>query len=151
MKTSTRAGTAAPLPREWLDVIATPVRVLFGILFIAWSWISTVIILGAWLRPLLPAATVPGAPDWFVVALSTAFLVSLVEFVASDRWDFVYWLVLLVADASFTSWQTHTWLLIMVSAQTDVGPIGNAAIWLVSIVGGIIAAKFGEILLFGRR
>ena len=151
MKTSTRAGTAAPLPREWLDVIATPVRVLFGILFIAWSWISTVLIVGAWLRPLLPAATVPGAPDWFVVAFLVACLVSLVEFVASDRWDVVYWIVLLLLDASFTAWQTSTWLHIIVAAQTEIGLLGNAAIYLVSIICGIVAGKLGEILLFGRR
>lgn len=151
MKTSTQAGTAAPLPREWLDAIATPVRVFFGIVFIAWSWISTVLIVGAWLRPLLSAATVPGAPDWFLAAFLFACLVSLVEFVASDRWDAVYWIVMLALDASFTTWQTRAWLLIIVQAQTEIGPLGHALIWLVSVVGGIIAAKFGEVLLFGRR
>ena len=41
--------TTTPSPAR--TTRSTPVRVLFGILFIAWSWISTVIILGAWLRP----------------------------------------------------------------------------------------------------
>jgi hypothetical protein len=152
MNNSSRAGIAAPLPRSWLDAIATPLRILFGLIFIAWSWVSTIIIVGTWLRPLLPSATIQGAPDWFIVAFALAFLVSLVEFVASDRWPIVYWIVLLLLDASFTTWQTRLWLLIIVQAQvTDIAPLGHAAIWLVSIIGGIFAAKFGETLLFGRR
>lgn len=144
------AGMAPPLPRAWLDTLAAPIRTLFGIIFIAWSWISTVNIVGAWLRPLLTGAAL-AMPDWFLVAFLFACLVSLVEFVSSDRWPWVYWLVMLFLDASFTSWQTHTWLVIIVQAQTEIASAGHSVIWLVSIVGGIVAAKFGEVLLFGRK
>lgn len=146
-----RPGTAAPLPREWLDTVAPAIRVLFGVIFIAWSWISTVIIVGTWLRPLLPSATIPFAPDWFLVAFAFALLVSLVEFVASDRWPVVYWMVMLLLDASFTAWQTRAWLLVIVQAQTQITPLGHVAIWIASILGGTLAAKFGEVLLFGKR
>ena len=143
---------APPLPRAWLDTIARPLRVLFGLIFIAWSWISTVIIVGAWLRPLPAGTTIPGAPDWFLVAFALAFLVSLAEFVSSDRWPVAYWLVMLQCDASLTAWQTHTWLLIIVQAQVEaIALLGHVAIWLTSIIGGILAAKFGEVLLFGKR
>jgi len=145
-----RPGTAAPLPREWLDTVAPLVRVLFGLIFIAWSWVSTVIIVGTWLRPLLPAATIPGAPDWFLVSFAFALAVSLVEFVSSGRWPLVYWIVMLLLDASFTTWQTRAWLLIIVGAQTEIAALGHVAIWIASILGGIIAAKFGEVLLFGK-
>src|SRR5258708_973716 len=140
MSNPSRAGVAPPLPRHWLDSIATPVRVLFGLIFIAWSWVSTVIIVGTWLRPLLHNATIPGAPDWFLVAFAFAILVTVVEFVSSDRWPPIYWIVLLVLDASFTTWQTHTWLLIIVQAQfpaeAQIAPLGHAATWLASIIGG---------------
>jgi hypothetical protein len=146
-----RPGVAPPLPRAWLDTVAPAIRVLFGLIFIAWSWVSTVIIVGTWLRPLLLGATIPGAPDWFLVAFVFALAVSLVEFVSSGRWPLVYWIVMLLLDASFTTWQTRAWLLIIVQAQTEIAPVGHVAIWSASILGGIIAAKFGEVLLFGKR
>ena len=101
----------------------------------------------------MPESTITGVPDRLLVALALAFLVSLAEFVASDRWPVAYWIVLLLADASFTVWQTRIWLLIMVQAQLEAGasisPLGHVVIGLTAIVGGIIAAKFGEVLLFG--
>jgi hypothetical protein len=59
--------------------------------------------------------------------------------------------VLLVCDASFTTWQTRVWLVLIVSAQTPISLLGHIGIWAVALVGGIIAAKFGEVLLFGSR
>lgn len=146
-----RPGIEAPLPREWLDTIAPGIRILFGLIFIAWSWISTVIILGRLLRPVMTSAAIEGIPDRFLVALSFAFLISAAEFVASDRWTGAYWAVLLVGDASFTAWQTRAWLVLIVGAQTEISTLGHIAIWTLAIVGGIIAGKFGEFFLFGRR
>lgn len=151
MNNPSRAGMAPPLPREWLDMIASPLRVLFGLVFIAWSWISTIIVLGVLLYPVMPGTALEVVPDWFVLALGVSFLVSLAEFVSSDRWPLAYWVVLLLCDASFTIWQTRVWLLAIVQAQTEVALAGHLAIWLVSIIGGITAARFGEVLLFGRR
>jgi hypothetical protein len=139
---------APPLPRAWLDTVAPGLRIVFGIIFIAWSWISTILILGALLKPVLPEAVL-SLPDRFLVAIVVSFLVSLAEFVSSDRWPLAYWIVLLVCDASFTAWQTRTWLVQIVHAQTDISLLGHLVIWIVSIIGGIIAAKFGEMLLFG--
>jgi hypothetical protein len=148
-KAQYRPGTAAPLPREWLDTVAPAIRVLAGLVFLAWSWVSTILILGKVLRPVLTSALIEGVPDRFLVALGFAFLISLVEFVASDRWKGAYWLVLLLGDASFTAWQTRAWLVLIVEANTPIEPAGHVAIWIASILGGIIAAKFGETLLFG--
>jgi hypothetical protein len=151
MSNSSRAGMAPPLPRAWLDSVAPALRVLFGLIFIAWSWISTILILGLLLKPVLSSAIIAGVPDRFLVAILVAFLVSLAEFVSSDRWPGVYWVVLLVCDASFTAWQTRVWLVQIISAQTEIALLGHIGIWLAAIVGGIVAAKFGEVLLFGTR
>ena len=62
-----------------------------------------------------------------------------------------YWIVLLVCDASFTTWQTRTWLVLIISAQTQIALLGHVAIWLAAIIGGIVVAKFGEVLLFGSH
>jgi hypothetical protein len=142
-------SSAAPLPRAWLDTIAPGTRVFFGLLFLAWSWISTVIILGQLLSPALTSTH--GIPDRYVVAIVAAFLVSLAEFVSSDRWPISYWAVLLIADASFTTWQTHAWLVLLVEPHAELTAGVQAAIWITSLVGGIIAARFGELLLFGKR
>jgi len=86
MSNPTRAGMAPPLPRAWLDTIAPSLRVLFGIIFIAWSWISTLLVLGALLVPVVPSATLGGIPDRALIAVGFAFLVSLAEFASRNRW-----------------------------------------------------------------
>ena len=53
--------------------------------------------------------------------------------------------------APFTAWQTRTWLVQIVEAQIEISLLGHVAIVTVAIVGGIIAAVFGEMLLFGSR
>jgi hypothetical protein len=148
---STSLSTAAPLPRAWLDTIAPGTRVFFGIVFMAWSWISTLLILGRLLAPALTSSTIPGIGDRYLVAIGFAFLVSIAEFVSSDRWPGAYWATMLLADASFTTWQTHTWLELIVAPHTALTAGVQAAIWITSLVGGIIAARFGELLLFGKR
>jgi hypothetical protein len=146
---------AAPLDRSMLDSAASPVRVLFGALFLGWSWISTIIIVGRFLAPVLPGALLQVAGDSYVVAFGLAVLVTAAEFVSAGRWPVAWWSVLLVFDASFTSWQTHAWLALIVAPHmTPPGTLTpgiDVAIWLVAVVGGIIAAIFGELLLFGPR
>ena len=150
--TSRKAGAYAPLDRALLDSAASPVRVLFGVLFLGWSWVSTVIIVGRFFAPAFGSALVPGVPNSYLAAFGLALGVTAVEFVAAGRWPLVYTLVLLVLDAPFTSWQTYQWLTSIVTALTMTISLGGAiAIGIGSVIGGIIAAVFGELLLFGRR
>lgn len=148
---SRRIGGAAPLDRAILDSAASPVRVLFGVLFLGWSWVSTVLIVGAFLAPAFTASEDAPVPTSYLIGFGFAFLVSVVEFVAAGRWPIVYAVVLLILDAPFTTYQTHQWLTSIVSALTMVGTMGAAVMWAVSLVCGIVAAIFGEVLLFGRR
>jgi hypothetical protein len=143
---------AAPLPRAWLDAIAPGVCVFFGSLFIVWSWASTIIIVGWFLEPLIGNASAFGIlPQRYAAGLLLAFLVTVAEFVSAGRWPLAYTFVLLVGDASFTTYQTHTWLLTLISARVEVAALGDVALWLVSLLGGLVAAILGELLLFGRR
>jgi hypothetical protein len=145
-------ASAAPLPRAWLDSAASPIRAMFGILFIVWSWASTIIIVAWVLEPLIGNRSwAHVAPDRFVAGFLLAFCVSAIEFVSAGRWPGIYWPVLFILDAPFTAWQTHSWLLTIVSARVEVTTGGDVALWLVSLAGGIIAAIFGEVLLFGAR
>jgi hypothetical protein len=145
---------AAPLDRAILDSAASPVRVLFGILFLAWSWVSTVLILGGLLAPAIPSALFEAIPNSYLVAFGFALLITAVEFVAAGRWPLAYTLVLLILDAPFTAWQTYGWLTAIIEPidpHTTITIGGSITIGLVAIICGIVAAIFGELLLFGRR
>lgn len=148
---SRRMGGAAPLDRAILDSAASPVRVLFGIIFLGWSWASTVLILGGALAPAFPGPLTEGIPTSYPIALLIAFGVTVVEFVSAGRWPIVYALVLLILDAPFTTYQTYQWLTSIVSALTIISMAGAVGIGIASLICGIIAAIFGEVLLFGRR
>lgn len=148
---SRRLSGAAPLDRAILDSAASPTRVFFGILFLAWSWVSTVIILGRALSPAIPSAVVPGVPDSYLVAFGFALLVTAVEFVSAGRWPVAYTLVLLTLDAPFTTYQTYGWLTTILTPLTTMTTAGYVGIGLASLIGGVVAAIFGEVLLFGRR
>src|SRR5512145_790510 len=87
---------APPLPRHWLDGIATPTRVFFGCLFIVWSWASTIIIVGWFLEPLMGNQSVTGIlPDRYAAGLLLAFFVTVAEFVSAGRWPLAYTFILL--------------------------------------------------------
>lgn len=147
-----RPLNAAPLDRAMLDSAASPTRVFFGLLFLAWSWVSTVLVLGKFLTPALPGA-LADVPTSYIVALVLALVVTGLEFVSAGRWQGVYWPVLLLLDAPFTTVQTHGWLtaLIQPYAQEALSAGADSVVWIVAFICGIIAAIFGELLLFGRR
>lgn len=151
MAVKSRHITPAPLDRAILDSAASPVRVFFGILFLGWSWVSTVLIAGKFLAPALSSALIPGIPDSYLMAFAGALLVTALEFVSAGRWPPVYLFVLLVLDAPFTTWQTYQWLTSLVGALTIITTAGAIGIGLASLTCGVVAAVLGELLLFGRR
>jgi hypothetical protein len=142
---------AAPLDRALLDSAASPTRVAFGILFLAWSWVSTVMIFGRLLSPSVTSAFIPGIPDSYLLAFGFALLVTASEFVSAGRWPIAYWPILLIADAPFTSYQTYQWLTAFIQPLTTISTAGAVGIGVVSLISGIVAAIFGELLLFGKR
>lgn len=144
--------TSPPLNRDMLDSAASPTRVLAGLFFLAWSWVSTVLIVGRFLGPALPGAAI-GVPDSYLVALLIALVVTGAEFVSGGRWPAVYWFFVLLLDMPFTAIQTHAWAAALAKPYLE-GPLSTGAdlgLWFFNVVCGIIAAIFGELLLFGRR
>src|SRR5262245_40738890 len=139
-----------PLPRSWLDSAAPLVRVVFGILFLLWSWASTVLVFGPRLERLFPGEAAAGVPNYALAALVFSFLVSAIEFVASGRWEVVYWAVLLVADASFTAVQTYLWS-VLIFPEIEQSLIAMGVVGIGCVILGIVVAKFGEVLLFGTN
>ncbi len=151
MSTRSKPLGGAPLNRAWLDSAASPTRAFFGAVFLSWSWISTVLIVGPFLRPLMSGSALGILSDAALAAFVFAVLISFIEFVSADRWPLVYWSVLFLFDAPFTAWQTHAWLDVLLAPHMELTTGKEAVIWAVSIIGGIIAARFGEVFLFGRR
>lgn len=147
-----RGANAAPLDRGMLDSAASPTRVFFGLVFLAWSWVSTVLIFGRLLAPAIPGSGL-GVPDSYLAAFVFALLVTGLEFVSAARWPIVYWPVLLALDAPFTTFQSHAWFTALAVSYAPDGISGgmDALLWLLALVCGIIAAICGELLLFGRR
>ncbi len=140
----------APLSREGLDRIGPLVRIFGGMLFIAWSWVSTILILGVLIAPVIHGETY-GIGHRYIVALAFSAVVTVTEWV-TDEWPRIYWSVLLLLDASFTFWQTKEWLYAIITAQTDTISLpGHIAIWAASAVCGVVAARFGERLLLPPR
>lgn len=150
-RVQSRRLNAAPLDRAMLDSAASPVRVLFGILFLAWSWISTVLILGKLLAPAISSALIPGVPSSYLVALGFALGVTAIELVSAGRWALIYTLVLLALDVPFTAITTYGWLTTIIAPLTPITQAGAIGIGIVAVLCGVVAAIFGEVLLFGRR
>src|SRR4051812_16945430 len=79
----------APLSRDGLDRVAPLIRILGGILFIAWSWVSTILLLGMLLTPVIRGTTY-GVRYSYLVALAFATVVTITEWV-TDEWPGIYW------------------------------------------------------------
>lgn len=144
--TSKPLNSAAPLDRALLDSAASPTRVFFGILFLAWSWLSTVLILGKLLSVSMDGTLTP-----HLIAFAFALLVTFAEFVSAGRWPIAYWPILLLLDAPFTTYQTYAWLSALIQPLTTITDQGRIGIGVAALIGGILAAIFGELLLFGKR
>lgn len=141
----------APLARERLNSIGPLVRILGGILFLAWSWVSTVFIIGWLLEPIIKGGLL-GIGYSYYVGFGFAVFVTIVEWVTQERFFEVHWAVVLILDAPFTAWQTHEWITTIATAKQI--PVEGAAViglWGGSIICGIIAAKFGEVLLLSSQ
>ena len=141
---------APPLPRERLIYLKPVLRVVGGAAFIAWSWVSTVLILGWFLEPVIKGA-VGVVEVRHLISLLFAFGVTVAEFVTAEDNPDVYWIVLILLDASFTSMQTFLWLSEMVGARIVLNVFLYILLTVTAVTAGILVARLGELLLLGQR
>lgn len=146
-----RVSIPAPLDRNQLNKSAPWLRLLLGAVLIAYTSYTTVRGVGEDFAPLLQG-TIGPVPVSLIGGLLTALLLSLGQWLTSEGYPIVY-SVLLVLDARYT--------------QRQIGPSIDALAtyhmagldgWLVSVVSfaaswitALLAARYGEILLFGKR
>lgn len=141
----------APLERERLDTIAPLVRILGGVLFLAWSWVSTTLIIGVLLQPIIHSGYA-GIGYSYLIGFVVSILVTVGEWVTEGEYLLIHWTIILLLDASFTTFQTHEWVTVIVKARgVPITQNLDIGCWVASVIGGIIAAKFGEKLLLRSR
>jgi hypothetical protein len=185
---------AAPLPRTWIDDALPIGRALVGVLFVAYSAYSTIILFAADIQPIAGAGATltPGLlADRYWCGIVLAIFLFIVEIVTAEHNQAIYGAAL-VPDTIYTGRQMYSGLLVLLVAYGAIGGSVLGAItvwgWLMSIgrsprlafvgllLGGLIGygimllpgaapimagvfagadgyliARFGEVLLFGKR
>lgn len=151
----------APIPRTLIDELAPWLRAVLGIMFIAYSANST-IFRGAddlmWLFESTSQITISAFADAYWYSSLFALILFVGEVVCSDRYKRTYWLFL-IPDAFYTA--RGMWAGLTKATGLLLGGIigdGTVADIFGVILGSIAAAvlgyyiaKWGEVLLFGKR
>ncbi len=140
----------APLTTEDMQPIGVILRWLTGLAFVAYSIITTGIIFGVILRPLIP-----GALDLWITSVSYgaiigaifAIAVTVGQWATDQKAKKTHWFLILALDAPFSAVQTYLWGMVIATAFFDVAWWGYAIVIVLSIGWGIANAKLGEKLL----
>lgn len=155
MATDTRQshGVArAPLSRTELERAAPWLRLLLGAALIAWSSYTTVLGIGTDLAPLVEDRAFYGVPLAVIVGLAVAGLITLIQWLTSEHVPIVYATALIV-DARYTQWQIGPWIEPLTTYHLRSAPsiVAQGVSFVVSWGLALLIARYGEILLFGRR
>jgi hypothetical protein len=146
----TRDYTRAPLSRAELAKAGPWLRGGLGVALIAYSALSTIDGVRADCGPLCEGV-VYGLPLGLLIGVLVAALLSLGQWLTSEHWRFAY-AVLLLIDARYSQRWLDDWLVPVTqhNIASDAGLAMSAGLVL-SWVGAVAIAMFGELLLFGRR
>lgn len=140
----------APLSREDLDRAGPWLRLLAGIFLIAGSSYATITGVGEDFAPLL-VGDIYSIPIYIIAGAAAAALLSLGEWLTSERIPLLY-AAFLFADARYTQWQIGPWVdslaMYHLASSRWAAPVVS---FLVSWGLSLAVARYGEILLFGRR
>lgn len=139
--------TQAPINAQELQPAGVIIRWIVGVLLIGYSTITTIIIIDWFFTPVLHGAWI-GISYGMWIGLLLSAIVTVVEWVTSEKYKLVHWVVVVFFDASFTSWQTYTWLsFIMASHYGNLDTYEKIATGAVALLIGLSSAKLGEALL----
>ena len=142
-------GVDPILSHTHLDKAGPWLRTMLGLALIAFTGYTTITGVGVDFAPLLE-----GAPPvvWLAAGLGVAVLLSLGEWLTSESVPLVYSILLLI-DARYTQWQIGPKVDALAKYHLQDYPwYLTAGVSLVVSWGlAIVVARYGEILLFGRR
>lgn len=148
-KSGLRGVSAPPLSHSQLDKAGPWLRGLLGVALLAYTGYTTVSGVGSDFAPLLV-----GTAAWVPLAtgLGVALLLSLGQWLTSETVPIVYVLLLLI-DARYTQRQIGPWVEALAQYHLrELDEVWTSVVsFLVSWGASIAAARYGEILLFGRR
>ena len=149
--TAAKRGLVAPLSRTHLDRAGPWLRLLIGLALIAYTGYTTVRGVGEDFAPLLQGAIGP-VPMTLVGGLLVAVFLSVGQWLTAGVHTIVY-AVLLVLDARYTQRQIGP--AVEALAAFHLPGVDN---WVASVVSfvaswgaSLLAARYGEVLLFGKR
>ena len=146
------ASASAPIDRKYLDTARAPIRVLFGLVFVSYCAISTIIGVQGDLSPLpwsvQPIASIltPG----FLLGACVAAAIFIGEALLAEA-SLVWYAPLLAVDAWYTA-RWSDWIGILIHAHLQIDPlVEDILTFVVTWAAAILIAYFGERLIFGKR
>lgn len=142
--------TRAPLSADEVKPAGMFVRWFFGAVLISYSVISTVLVFGWFLSPVV-TATVQGVKLAYIIGVVFAIAVTIAEWASTDDAPVAHWIIVLLMDTPFTASQTYFWLRSISTAHWgDLDRQRTMILIALSIVAGVLIAKCGEWLLVRR-
>lgn len=139
----------APIPRKFLDMFRTPARILFGVVFVAYSSIGTVVGVQSDLAPAL-IERADGLMIGYGAGFALALIIFLAELLLAEVSPFWY-SVFLLPDVWYT-YRLSGWIGAIIRAKVQADPLfETTATVIATIIFSLAVAYFGERLLFGRR
>lgn len=146
-----RRGLSAPLNRDHLDRAGPWLRLLAGVVLIAYTSYTTIVGIGEDFAPLLQGS-VYGVPIQVLAGVGAALFISLVQWLTSEQYKLIY-LIFLAIDARYTQRQIGPGIDALAQYHMrDLDPILPSVVsFVVSWGSSLLAARYGEILLFGKR
>lgn len=147
-----RRGLSAPLSREHLDLAGPWLRLLAGIVLIGYTSYTTIAGIGEDFAPLLTGMLYGQISKQLAAGIAAAVFISLVQWLTSEQYRLIY-LVFLAIDARYTQRQIGPSIAALAEYHMrDLDPIIPTVVSLCFSWGmSLVAARYGEILLFGKR
>jgi hypothetical protein len=150
--TKPRRGLAAPLNREHLDRAGPWLRLMAGLALIAYTSYTTITGIGDDFAPLLKGSLYGVISVQLAAGVAAALLISLVEWLTSEQYRLIY-IAFLIIDARYTQRQIGPGVAAL--SQYHLKGLDSVIPVVVSFVASwgvsLLAARYGEILLFGKR
>jgi hypothetical protein len=147
-----RGGMAAPINRDHLDRAGPWLRLVAGLALIAYTSYTTITGIGEDFAPILKGSLYGTVSMQLVAGVSAALLISLVEWLTSESYPIIY-AVFLMIDARYTQRQIEPSIAAL--AEYHLRGLASLVPTVVSFVASwgvsLVAARYGEILLFGKR
>lgn len=147
-----RRGLSAPLSREHLDLAGPWLRLSAGVLLIGYTSYTTIAGVGEDFAPLLGGTIYGPLSTRLAAGIAAAVFISLIQWLTSEQYPLIY-LFFLAIDARYTQRQIGPGVAALAEYHLrDLDPLIPGVVSLLVSWGlSLVAARYGEILLFGKR